>query len=404
MMLPACVKRKEGRVMIFFNLPIDIIYQRFFRKPEVLRAYLWIYEVSIRPVASQYKQYGFKDGVRPISASYAAAGLQTTESQAASWLRTLERAGYIIKKKVEGLKEAVYEVLAITDKQEGLFRTVYFPGNKSINELWKQGKHVLAVYIYMAIEANITKGYSGQLNRELEENHAGVTYKDICYYCNCTINQARRVLSWLENIAAIVKEGFRGIGMKILMKLLPKKKEKVKEEKTVVRTETVSRKDTVSEKVVQHLTNHSSSPPPSSSFPLPSTQDPPSDLIEDGVRYYLYQKKGVKKIPCNEFVDKLRELFRGQGYDSGRLRQCIDDLSNIPAFIRDYPQPAVMCDYIDNWYKAKVMGMKVEDYINSKNNRSYGKPTGQGYDRRGAAPISLDAPPEAYEKPKKVLR
>ena len=180
--------------------------------------------------------------------------------------------------------------------------------------------------------------------------------------------------------------------------------EKTKEEKTVVRTETVPRKDTVSEKVVQPRTTYSSSPPPSSSFPLPSTQDPQSNLIEDGVRYYLYQKKGVKKIPCNEFVDKLRELFRGQGYDSGRLRQCIDDLSNIPAFIRDYPQPAVMCDYIDKWYKAKAMGMKFEDYINSKNNRSYGKPTGQGYDRRGAAPISLDAPPEAYEKPKKIPR
>ena len=404
MMLPACVKRKEGRAMMYFNIPSDIIYERFFSKPEVLRAYLWVYEASIKPVASKYKQYGFDDGVRPISHSYAAIGLDTTESQAASWLRTLENVGYIIKKKVEGLKEAVYEVPAITDKQDGMFTTVYFPDGMSIEDLWKKGKHVLSMYIFMAIKANRKKRYNAQLNRELEENHAGVTYKDICHYCKCTINQARRVLKWLENVAAIVKEGFRGIGMKILMKLLPKKKENIKVETVSVSKETVSRKDTVSEKVVQPRITHSSSPPLPSSFPLPSMQDPPSDLIEDGVRYYLYQKKGVKKIPCNEFVDKLRELFRGQGYDSGRLRQCIDDLSNIPAFIRDYPQPAVMCDYIDNWYKAKVMGMKVEDYINSKNNRSYGKPTGQGYDRRGAAPISLDAPPEAYEKPKKVLR
>lgn len=62
-----------------------------------------------------------------------------------------------------------------------------------------------------------------------------------------------------------------------------------------------------------------------------------------------------------------------------------------------YPTSAVILDFI----KTKE-GIKIEKYGRQQTNPA--PAAGQGYDRRRAAPISLDAPPEAYEKPKKIPR
>lgn len=79
-------------------------------------------------------------------------------------------------------------------------------------------------------------------------------------------------------------------------------------------------------------------------------------------------------------------------YDISKLE---GHLSLFLATCSQYPTSAVILDFI----KTKE-GIKIEKYGRQQTNPT----AGQGYDRRRAAPISLDAPPEAYEKPKKVLR
>lgn len=379
--------------MLFINIPNDFCYLKsVFGRPELVSAYALLSERAARPVASKYQNLGIQRGECVISASYLAGLMATTDSLAASYLRSLEHAGLIIRKKLKGLTECVFQIPTIFNPAPGEFTTVYLPENKRIDEIWKTNKHLLQVYFFLATKMARKKEYSGKLKKDLEKNFVGTTLEEIKYYCNCTINEVRGALKWLESIAAIVKEGFQGIGMRIFMAVMAKFGKKTEEKP---KTEQVKTASSPAAAPVKEQPRTVVPSPIVADPPVPAP--PPPDPIRVFGNYYLDKKEIKKKATLDDIVKLLRIMYEEKGYDLSLYKQCVDAIALTPLF-KEYPNASVVCGYIDAWYCAHAQGVDFLTYYN----QNYGKQhpashADTAFDRRRSAPCPVDTKPEDYE-------
>lgn len=339
--------------MLFFNIPNDFHRKKsVFGRPELVYCWALLYERAARDVAPRYQNLGIQRGECVISASYLASLMDITDSLAASYLRSLEAAELIIRKKVKGLTECVFQIPQILNPEPGEFTTVYMPENKRLVDIWEKGKHLLQVYFFLAINMAKKKRYDAYLKDEIDKNFVGTTLEKIKYHCNCTINEVRGAIKALEEFSAIIKKGFQGIGTRIFMAVMAKfgkkteEKPKKEQVKPTIRTEAAPVQEQPRTTAPSPIINH------------PPVKDPPSDPIEEGVRHYLYDLKKVKHFDPSLFVQKLRDMFNKQGYDQTLLSHCLDDLQIKTDFISEYPDPDALSKKVDAWYQDHSQGLE----------------------------------------------
>lgn len=330
--------------MNYVNIPKDIIYKRWFKRPEVVYAYLCIYNHANKS-AHRYTHLDqstwLEKGECVITQSHGPEVMKHgNQGQTMSWIRTLLDSGLIIRKKVENFKETVYQVPALMNPEPGNYVQVFLPGR--LDHLWKTSKYLLSTCIYMAIEAvSFDEEFIATIRKKLVRSELATTYNDIKDHCGCTREIARTIISWLEKVEYITKKALKGVGMVIKMMLYPKKKDNspVQDIKqNSIKREAAPVQEQPRTTAPSPIINH------------PPVKDPPSDPIEEGVRHYLYDLKKVKSFDPSLFVLKLRDIFNQQGYDATLLTRCLDELRDGTDFISKYPDPDALSKIVDAWY------------------------------------------------------
>lgn len=100
------------------------------------------------------------------------------------------------------------------------------------------------------------------------------------------------------------------------------------------------------------------------------------------------------------------EICKKYGINVSDLEKKIDEFRS-ECIIRMNTSHEDMKDisrHFDSWMTIQLSKQTQQPKNYGRQQTNPAPAAGQGYDRRRAAPISLDAPPEAYEKPKKILR
>lgn len=330
--------------MNYVNIPKDIIYKRWFKRPEVVYAYLCIYSHASKS-AHRYTHLDqstwLEKGECVITQSHGPEVMKHgNQGQTMSWIRTLLDSGLIIRKKVENFKETVYQVPALMNPEPGNYVQVFLPGR--LDHLWKTSKYLLSTCIYMAIEAvSFDEEFIATIRKKLVRSELATTYNDIKDHCGCTREIARTIISWLEKVEYITKKALKGVGMVIKMMLYPKKKDNRPVQD--IKQNSIKREAAPAQEQPRTLA-------PSPIVNDPPVKDPPSDPIEAAVRHYLFTLKRLKTFKPETFVPSLREMINKQGYDETLLHRCFDELIKDPVFENEYPTTLVVCKYVDAWY------------------------------------------------------
>lgn len=332
--------------MLFYNIPKDIIFKNWFKRPEVVYAYLCIYSHASKS-AHTYTHIDqstwLEMGECVITQSFGPEVMpHGKRSETMSWIRTLLDSGYIIKKKVDNFTETVYQVPAILNPEPGNYVRIALPDKIDLHHLWKKCKYLISTYVFMAVEAvSRDKDYNPIFRRWVERANLATTYASICEYCGCTKDIARSIIDSLEEMKYIVRQALKGVGLMIKMLFYPKKsseKPKPEQVNSTNRVEAAPAQEQPRTLAPSPIVND------------PPVKDPTSDPIEEGVRYYLYDLKKVKSFDPSLFVQKLREMFNKQGYDATLLSHCLDDLRMKTDFIREYPDPDALSKKVEAWY------------------------------------------------------
>lgn len=330
--------------MNYVNIPKDIIYKRWFKRPEVVYAYLCIYNHANKS-AHRYTHLDqstwLEKGECVITQSHGPEVMKHgNQGQTMSWIRTLLDSGLIIRKKVENFKETVYQVPALMNPEPGNYVQVFLPGR--LDHLWKTSKYLLSTCIYMAIEAvSFDEEFIATIRKKLVRSELATTYNDIKDHCGCTREIARTIISWLEKVEYITKKALKGVGMVIKMMLYPKKKDNRPVQD--IKQNSIKRE-------AAPVQEQPRTTAPSPIVSLPPVKDPPSDPIEAAVCHYLFTLKRLKTFKPETFVPSLREMINKQGYDETLLHRCFDELIKDPVFENEYPTTLVVCKYVEAWY------------------------------------------------------
>lgn len=334
--------------MLFYNIPKDIIFKNWFKRPEVVYAYLCIYSHASKS-AHTYTHIDqstwLEMGECVITQSFGPEVMpHGKRSETMSWIRTLLDSGYIIKKKVENFTETVYQVPAILNPEPGNYVRIALPDKIDLHRLWEKCKYLISTYVFMAVEAvSRDKDYNPIIRRWVERANLATTYARICKYCGCTKDIARSIIDSLEEMKYIVRQALKGVGLMIKMMFYPKKTEKPK-------TEQVNSTNRVEAAPAQEQPRTLAPSPIIEQPPVQNVPSDPIDPIEEGVRHYLYDLKKVKSFDPSLFVLKLRDIFNQQGYDATLLTRCLDELRDSTDFISKFPDPDALSKIVDAWY------------------------------------------------------
>ena len=346
--------------MLFYNIPKDIIFKNWFKRPEVVYAYLCIYSHASKS-AHTYTHIDqstwLEMGECVITQSFGPEVMpHGKRSETMSWIRTLLDSGYIIKKKVENFKETVYQVPAILNPEPGNYVRIALPDKIDLHHLWKKCKYLISTYVFMAVEAvSRDKDYNPIFRRWVERANLATTYASICEYCGCTKDIARSIIDSLEEMKYIVRQALKGVGLMIKMLFYPKKSsEKPKPEQ-------VNSTNRVEAAPAQEQPRTTA---PSPIVNDPPVKDPPSDPIEAAVCHYLFTLKRLKTFKPETFVPSLREMINKQGYDETLLHRCFDELIKDPVFENEYPTTLVVCKYVEAWYHDHSHGLNPSSATN----------------------------------------